>query len=127
MNPYFVAAAMLTFLVGLTHSVLGEVMIFSRMRENGLVPTNGGGLLRESNVRILWASWHVLTALGWGMGAILLWLALPSSNANPFIAHAVVTSMLVGAAFVAIGTRGRHPGWVGLLGVAALVWLGRVA
>jgi hypothetical protein len=125
MNLYFVAAAALTIIVGLVHSVLGEVMIFSRMRQQGFVPANGGGLLRESNVRILWASWHVLTVLGWGMGAILLWLALPSSASNPFVAHAVAVSMLVGSAFVAGGTKGRHPGWIGLLGVAVLVWLGR--
>lgn len=129
MNSYFTAAAILTFLVGLAHSVLGEVMIFSRLRPAGLIPTDGGGLLRESNVRILWASWHVLTVLGWGMGAILLWLALPSSQAasHAFVAQAIVVSMFVGSAFVAVGTKARHPGWIGLLGVALLVWLGRAA
>ncbi len=126
MNSYFTAAAILAFLVGLVHSVLGEVMIFGRMRHRGFIPTNGGGVLRESNVRILWASWHVLTVLGWGMAAILLLLALPSSQpyAHPLFAQAIALSMLLGSALVAIGTKARHPGWIGLIGVAVLVWLG---
>lgn len=127
MNSYFIAAAILAFLVGLGHSVLGEVMIFARLRQGGLIPTNGGGLLRESNVRILWASWHLLTVLGWGMAAILLVLAIPVPQwvGQPIIAQAIALSMLLGSALVAIGTNGRHPGWIGLLGVAVLVWLGR--
>jgi hypothetical protein len=53
MNAYFVAAAVLTFAVGGAHSVLGEVLIFSRLRAGGLVPTQGGARLREGHVRIL--------------------------------------------------------------------------
>ena len=60
MNWYFVIAAALAFLVGLVHSVLGERLIFRRLRQDGFVPTNGGKLLGERDVRILWASWHVL-------------------------------------------------------------------
>lgn len=127
MNSYFLAAAILAFLVGLAHTVLGEVMIFRRMRQGGVIPTSGGGLLRESNVRILWASWHVLTVLGWGMAAMLLALAIPGpqSPAYSVIIWTIALSMLAGSALVAIGTKGRHPGWIGLLGVAVLVWLGR--
>ncbi len=32
--------------------------------------------------------------------------------------------MLAASGLVLIGTKGRHPGWAGLLGVAVLVWLG---
>jgi hypothetical protein len=126
MNSYFVAAALLAFLVGLVHSILGEVLIFQRMRRGGLIPTEGGGLLRESNVRILWASWHVLTVFGWGFASILYWLAQPSSRAGgyAFVEQAIIVSMLAGSALVLVGTKARHPGWVGLLGVAILVWMG---
>jgi hypothetical protein len=127
MNFYFVAAASLAFVVGLVHSVLGEVMIFSRLREQGLVPTNGGALLRESNVRILWASWHVLTVLGWSIAALLIWLSLPASRvtSHAFIEQTIAVAMLASSALVLVATKGRHPGWAGLGGVAALVWLGR--
>ncbi len=128
MNTYFIAAAVLAFVVGLAHSVLGEIMIFRRMRKPGrVIPTDGGGILLGSNVRILWASWHVLTAFGWGMAAILVWLSR-SASGNVDIAvigHAIEMSMLIGSVLVLVATRGRHPGWIGLLGVAVLVWLGR--
>jgi len=126
MNLYFVAAAALAFLVGLAHSVLGERLIFRRLRQGGWVPTNGGELLGEGHVRILWASWHVLTVFGWGIASLLLWLSLHSSGTGSagFIAQAAAASMLCGSALVFVGTKARHPGWAGLLGVAVLVWLG---
>jgi hypothetical protein len=58
MNPYLVAAAVLAFVVGLVHSVLGERLIFRRLRTGQVVPTNGGTVLRESHVRILWLPSH---------------------------------------------------------------------
>lgn len=126
MNPYFVAAAILAVVVGLVHSVLGEIMIFRGMRQDGLVPTNGGTVLRESNVRILWASWHLVTVLGFCIAAILIWLAMPISQAPSSISlqHSIIAAMTLGSALVAVGTNARHPGWVGLLGVAILVWIG---
>ena len=129
MNWYFVIAAALAFLVGLVHSVLGERLIFRRLRQDGFVPTNGGKLLGERDVRILWASWHVLTVFGWCIASILLWLSLPSSSTSSawFIEQAVVIAMLAGSALVFIGTKARHPGWAGLLAVAVFVWLGRVS
>jgi branched-subunit amino acid ABC-type transport system permease component len=129
MNWYFLAAAALAFLVGLVHSVLGERMIFRRLRQGSVIPSQGGKLLGEGHVRILWASWHVLTAFGWGIASVLAWLALQPSNAASqlFITQAVVVSMLAGALLVFVGTKARHPGWAGLLGVAVLVWLGRPA
>lgn len=129
MNLYFASAALLAFLVGLVHSVLGERLIFNRLRQDGVIPTHGGKLLGEGHVRILWASWHVLTVFGWGMAAILFWLAcrpLDQENTS-FVVHAIATAMLSGSVLVFVGTRARHPGWVGLLGVAVLAWLGRAA
>ena len=63
-NPLLLAAAGLA-LVGLVHSVLGEVLVFRTLRTHGLVPTAGYPVLRERQVRILWASWHLVTVLGW--------------------------------------------------------------
>jgi hypothetical protein len=129
MNWYYAAAGVLTFVVGLVHSVLGERRIFQKMRKRGLVPTEGGRLLSESNVRILWASWHVLTVFGWGFASILLWLSLPSINerSQPITEFVIIIAMLIGAMFVFVGTKAKHPGWIGLLGVAILVWLGRAS
>jgi hypothetical protein len=129
MNWYFVSAAALAFTIGLVHSLLGERLIFRRMRTAGIVPTNGGQVLREPQVRILWASWHVVTLMGWCVGVFLLWLAVPSSRllGQSSIVTAVAVTMLGSSILVLFGTRGRHAGWVGLLGVAILTILGSYA
>lgn len=126
MNMYFVAAGTLTFVVGLIHSILGERLIFRRMRSAGFIPTNGGQVLHEPHVRILWASWHLVTVMGWCIAAGLLWLALPSSIhlVQSVVPKAVAATMLASSFLVLVGTKGKHPGWVGLLGVAILTALG---
>lgn len=125
MNWFYFTAAALALLVGLVHSVLGEQLIFSRMRQGGLVPTNGARLIGAGHVRILWASWHIVTVFGGCIAAILFWLAqAPPSAAHAFVANAIVICMFLCAVLVFVGTRGRHPGWVGLLSVAVLTWLG---
>lgn len=129
MNAYFIAAAGLAFIVALVHSILGEIMIFRRLRKPGrIIPSDGGAILFGSNVRILWASWHALTVFGWGMAAILALLARPAAHGlhDGAIAQTIMLSMLAGSALVLIATKARHPGWAGLLGVAALIWLGRM-
>lgn len=129
MNWYFFAAATLTFVVGLVHSVLGERLVFRRMRQTGAIPTNGGSVLREGHVRILWASWHVATVLGWCVASALFWLSLPFSGEQgaPFVARPIVAAMLACSLLVLVGTKGRHPGWVAFLGVAVLAGLGLYA
>lgn len=126
MNLYLLLAGSLAFIVGLVHSVLGERMIFSHLRTRGWVPVQGGQLLREHQVRIVWASWHLVTIFGWCLAAVLVCLALPGGPGGPqmVIGGAIVVTMLLGAALVFAATRGRHLGWLGLLGVAVLTALG---
>ncbi len=126
MNTYLVAAAALALVVGLVHSVLGERLVFSRMRQGQLVPTNGGTVLRQPHVRILWASWHALTLLGWAFAAALYQLGSEPTRTELHVSllHVLAAAMLGSAALVFYGTKARHPGWLGLLGVALLTWLG---
>lgn len=127
MNKYFVAASAFAFVVGLAHSVLGEVLIFRRLRLRGLVPTNGGNVLGERHVRIIWATWHIVTVFGWCLGAVLLRLSLPAGRAGSavFIEQAIVLAALAASALVLFGTLGKHPGWIGLLAMAVCAWLGQ--
>jgi hypothetical protein len=127
MNEYLMAGAILAVVVGGVHSALGEWLIFRRLRVQGLVPTHGGDVLQERQVRILWASWHIATVFGWCIAAILVWLALPSSTHEhtKTAAMAIGLAMLAASFLVLVGTKGKHPGWVGLLGVAVLALLGQ--
>ncbi|MES2950623.1 MAG: hypothetical protein V4858_18990, partial [Pseudomonadota bacterium] len=90
--------------------------------------TNGGNVLGERHVRIIWATWHIVTVFGWCLGAVLLRLALPAAPeaATGIGVQAIAIAALVGAALVFIGTRAKHPGWIGLLAIAVCAWLGNL-
>lgn len=128
-NTYYACSGVAVLLLGIAHTVIGEKLIFRRLRDAGrrdaIVPTHGGDVLLERHVRILWATWHVATALGWGIAGVLLWLAhTPATEATRLVAFAIVVTLLDSAGLVFFGTHGRHPGWIGFLGAAILVLLG---
>lgn len=126
MQNYLIAAGVLMILIGIAHSVIGEILIFRQLRAGTIVPLLAPPPLRERHLRILWANWHLTSALGWGLAALLILIAVapdPSSYALQVRTIAVVT--LAGSLLVLYATRGRHPGWIGLLVAAVLAWLGQ--
>lgn len=127
MNNWLIAAAGLSFAVGLVHSVMGEQRIFRQLRRSGrMVPTEGGALLREFQVRILWATWHSVSLLIWVLSAAMVWLASPEAAAasNSRIEFVITLAFALAGLLVLISNRGRHPAWVALWAVALLVSLG---
>ncbi|MBT8114034.1 MAG: hypothetical protein KJP04_01545 [Arenicella sp.] len=118
-------AALLMFIVGVIHSVLGEVLIFRHLRQNSIMPTLSAPPLTQRHVRIHWASWHIVTLFGFALGALLLWLSYPVAGfeLELFIKHVVIVAMLLSSILVLYSTRGRHPGWLALAAVALLIWL----
>ncbi|GEM44412.1 hypothetical protein [Deinococcus cellulosilyticus] len=121
MQPHLLIAAILMVLIGAIHSVLGEILIFQRLRKNGWIPTEGAPILKESHVRILWATWHLGSVFGWGMACLLFQMAhQPSETGTEGV---IALSSALAGLLVLVGTHGRHPGWVGLLAVALLIWL----
>ena len=129
-NAWLGAASGLLFVVSLAHSVLGEAMMFRRVRGAAWLQADTGRRLGRGHLGILWATWHGLTALGWGIAAVFAWLARLSPAARApmgFIDDALAAALAAVALLVLLGTRGRHPGWVGLLATAVLAWLGRDA
>jgi ABC-type Mn2+/Zn2+ transport system permease subunit len=127
MRSYLLAAAIVAVFVGLVHSLLGEFLIFRKLRSGTVVPDQSAPPLQERNIRILWATWHLASAFGFGFAAILLSLAANDSAPDPRIIWALVLAFVIGAGLVLVATRGRHPGWIGLLIVAVLTYLGGAA
>ena len=128
MNTWLMGAAGLSALIALAHSVLGEQRIFRPLRRAGrIVPTEGGSLLREFHVRILWATWHGLSVMGLGLAAVLLWLAQPAAQAASAgqVEWCIATALAVTGVLVLVSNRGRHPAWLALFAAAALVALSR--
>ena len=120
------AAAVLAFATGIVHSTLGEWLIFRRLRGSSFVPSQPAPPLGERHVRILWASWHLVSIFGWAL-AWLLWRAAQHEGAAVSVdglLQVAASSFLAGALLVLVGTRGRHPGWIALAAVALLAWLG---
>jgi hypothetical protein len=119
--PYLVAAT-LAATTGLAHSVLGERLIFRHLRADGvLVPAMAAPPLRARHVRILWATWHLASVFGWAFAGLLLPLGLGHAMSASLAVRAIVLAYAGGAVLVLVGTRGRHPGWIALAAVAALV------
>jgi len=124
MNGFLFAAGILAIIVGIVHSVLGELMIFRHLRIDSVVPTRGSTTLRERNVRIIWATWHIASIFGWAMAAILLYLSQrAATDASEFFVLCIAWAMCLCGLLVFIATKAAHPGWVGLITVAILCWL----
>jgi cytosine/uracil/thiamine/allantoin permease len=124
MQTLLIAAACIAFLTGAAHSVLGEILIFRHLRNGTLVPEQDAPPLRNRHIRILWATWHLATVFGWAFAGVLLQLGLSAQVLlASLLTGAAIAAYAGGALLVLAGTRGRHPGWIALGLVAALVWL----
>ena len=125
MNIPLVLAACSLALVGVVHSVLGEVMVFRRLRgSSGIVRTGGQPVLGERHVRILRGSWHLVTMLGWALSALLWRLGTAASDGALalWVTDVVGIATLASGVLVFVATRGNHPAWFALMSIAALVW-----
>lgn len=129
MNTYFLCAGILCFLLGLIHSILGEVLIFKSKRHQGsIVPAKKSPELKEAHLRIIWATWHLASVFGWCIGAILVKISITSVGLDPMFSTMIVPSMyfamVAGGLLVLIGTKGKHPGWIILLVIGILLLIG---
>ena len=119
MNVLLFIAGILSILLGLAHSFLGERLIFSGWRETPPV-------IPRRHRNIIWASWHLGSFLGFGIGGALMFLArqveiLP--RLQPILVSLIVSFVLSGL-IVFYATKGKHPGWLVLLIIAVLTFLG---
>jgi len=124
MQTFYLIAGIIALTTCLVHSVLGEILIFSKLRNGGIVPTMAAPPLRGRHIRIIWASWHLVTVFGFALAGILLWWAFPQdgSSVDSFVVGAIVAANLAGAVIVLVATNGKHPGWIALLVVAVFAW-----
>lgn len=132
MNIYFLLAGILCFIIGIVHSILGETLIFKAKRKKGrIVPSIGNEYLKPGHLRIIWATWHLASVFGWVLGAAMSYIALDENHVdNPFSANFIklsLAAMIIGSALVLFGTKGKHPGWIGLLLSGILLLLGLLA
>jgi len=129
MNTYLFIAGILFFFLGISHSIIGEYLIFKSKRNKGsLVPSKKSAELKERHLRIIWATWHLSSFFGWCIGAILIKISLEqnelNSNITDFIVHSIIYATFISSFLVLFGTKGKHPGWIGFLLIGILLIIG---
>jgi hypothetical protein len=120
MNGYLVTASMLTGLMCLVHSVMGEIFILIPLhKREGRV---GGA--RLTTRAVLRFTWHILSVLGLGMAVILWYYSRLTALAADQIAvlRILALTFLVSFGIALAGSRARHPSWAVFLAVAGLTW-----
>ena len=121
MQYWLIAAGAISVLTGLAHSIMGEILIFGRLRAGGIVPKIAPPPLRKRHVRILWATWHLASIFGFAFAVVLFGIGANSVSGSPHqtgVLAAIAVSNLLAALLVLLATNGRHPGWVALLMIA---------
>jgi len=129
MNIYYLSAGCLSLLLGIVHSILGEVLIFKNKRKNGsIISTICNENLKQKHLRIICATWHLASLFGFASAIILIKIAMdPIKNEvihSSFIAATISIVMFLSAALVLIATKRKYPGWIVLLIIAVLLILG---
>jgi len=110
-------AALLSFVVGLAHSVLGEKYILMRLFRRPDLPKLFGDM--TFTARTLRFAWHLTTIAWWGGGAMLVLASRGLlSQRNSLIVLAA--TMLATAAVILVASRGRHLAWPVFLAIAVI-------
>ncbi len=114
-SSLLLGAALMAFLVGLAHSVLGEKYILMRLFRRPDLPKLFGDT--TFTARTLRFAWHLTTIAWWGFGAMLLLASrgqLSASNTLSLIAAAMAATAIV----ILVASRGRHLAWPVFLAIA---------
>ena len=121
MNLALLIAAILTFLLGATHSLLGERLIVRPLLGTELPKLLGSSRMMQ---RSLWFAWHLTTVLMWGLAALLLNMSLGTSS---FVsARAIIGWVFVACAVLSlVVTRGKHFSWIVFGIIAALTFISK--
>lgn len=122
-STLLIVAALLTFGVGIAHSVLGEKLLLIRLFRRPDLPTLAGST--SFAMRTLRFAWHITTVAWWGFGAMLL-LASRDALTQANALRALAVTMLVTAAMILIASRGKHLAWPVFAAIAAAaLWVAR--
>ena len=121
MNLWLLIAAVLTFLLGATHSVLGQRYIMRPLFGSQLPKLLGSSHFMRHTVGF---AWHLTTLLLWGFAALLLNMSL---GLGSFLsARAIIGWVFVACAVLSLlATRGKHFSWVVFGIIAALTFISR--
>jgi hypothetical protein len=112
-------AALLSFAVGLAHSVLGEKYILMRLLRRPELPKLFGDT--TFTARTLRFAWHLTTIAWWGFGAMLVLASRGLLSAGNTLLVLGAT-MAATAVMILVASRGRHLAWPVFLVIALIAF-----
>lgn len=123
MNVLLLIGGLLSVLIGIAHSVLGERLVLGPLFRRGDLPKLLGS---ESFARrTLRFTWHLTTVLLLAIGAVVMALSTASLDAQViWILRVLAITFGVCSLVSLIGARAKHFSWWVFLIIAVLLWLG---
>jgi hypothetical protein len=123
MNFYLFSAGIVMFALAIMHSVLGERLIFKHVRAGTPGHIAANQLLPARRWDALWSTWHLLSVLGLGLSAAMIAAAMYGevAKAADTVAIIMAATFAIAGVYWFVGTKGKHPAWIGLLAIAALI------
>jgi hypothetical protein len=122
-NVLLLIGGLLSVLIGIAHSVLGERLVLGPLFRRGDLPKLLGS---ESFARrTLRFTWHLTTVLLLAIGAVVMALSTASLDAQViWILRVLAITFGVCSLVSLIGARAKHFSWWVFLIIAVLLWLG---
>jgi hypothetical protein len=103
-------AAGLSFLIGLSHSILGERYILVRLfRRDDLPKLLGSDFFTKRTLRF---AWHLTTIAWWGFAIILIALSNELTDLKTSILYIISAVFFVSGLMSAGFTRLKHLSWI---------------
>jgi hypothetical protein len=103
-------AAVLSILIGIIHSYLGERYILIRLfRRNNIPHLFGSDFFTKGTLRF---AWHMTTVAWFGFGYLLFTISEPNENITQIALHTIGAVFLVTGLLSFGFTRGKHLSWI---------------
>jgi alpha-beta hydrolase superfamily lysophospholipase len=120
MNLTLIIAGFLTASLGVMHSYFGEQRFFPDIESKRGIASEP--LVSVWQLRLLRGTWHTLSLFGFGLGAVLVVLAVPELDQTLGIERTIAIACAVIGMYWACITRFWHLPWLAFIIVAALCW-----
>ena len=118
MNPQLAIAAALAFLLGITHSWIGERLIIQPVLATPDLPKLRGS--RAGMRKILRFAWHLTSVFFVAMAAIMLHYSRATKDIS--VLHIIAVTYFISAIVTFAASRGRHYTWPIFLLIGSLTW-----
>ena len=123
MNVLLLVAGLLSALIGIAHSFLGERLVLGPLFRRGDLPRLlGSTTFARQTLRF---TWHLTTVLLLGIGAVVMALSLsPLGPQSAWMLQVLAVTFAMCSLLSLIGARAKHFSWWVFLVIAVLLWLG---